>query len=132
MPTSPKYADQNVVFEALGRQVLDNAWDGYNCCLFAYGQTGAGKSYSMVGQKNLLNATTNLNCINWQIGYGPNVGIVPISCATIFERIRDRTTEEKSYQVQFSMIEIYNEKVQDLLVDPQSRPKGGLQVREHK
>ena len=48
VPTSPKYADQNVVFEALGRQVLDNAWDGYNCCLFAYGQTGAGKSYSMV------------------------------------------------------------------------------------
>ena len=57
---------------------------------------------------------------------------MPISCATIFERIRDRTTEEKSYQVQFSMLEIYNEKVQDLLVDPQSRPKGGLSVREHK
>ena len=48
VPTSPKYADQNVVFEALGKQVLDNAWEGYNCCLFAYGQTGSGKSYSMV------------------------------------------------------------------------------------
>ena len=48
VPTGPKYADQNVVYEALGKQVLDNAWDGYNCCLFAYGQTGSGKSYSMV------------------------------------------------------------------------------------
>ena len=48
VPTSPKYADQNVVYEALGKQVLDNAWEGYNCCLFAYGQTGSGKSYSMV------------------------------------------------------------------------------------
>jgi len=36
------------VYEALGKTVLDNAWSGYNCCLFAYGQTGAGKSYSMV------------------------------------------------------------------------------------
>ena len=52
VPTSPKYADQNVVYEALGRQVLDNAWEGYNCCLFAYGQTGAGKSYSMVSKLN--------------------------------------------------------------------------------
>ena len=48
VPTSPKYADQNIVFNALGKQVLDNAWDGYNTCLFAYGQTGSGKSYSMV------------------------------------------------------------------------------------
>ena len=37
IPTNPKYADQNVVFEALGKQVLDNAWQGFNCCLFAYG-----------------------------------------------------------------------------------------------
>ena len=50
VPTSPKYADQNVVYEALGKQVLDNAWEGYNCCLFAYGQTGSGKSYSMVSK----------------------------------------------------------------------------------
>ena len=54
VPTSPKYADQNVVYEALGKQVLDNAWEGYNCCLFAYGQTGSGKSYSMVSPPLLL------------------------------------------------------------------------------
>ena len=42
------YADQQIVYEALGKQVLDNAWEGYHCCLFAYGQTGSGKSYSMV------------------------------------------------------------------------------------
>jgi kinesin family member 13 len=44
-----KYADQQIVFEAVGKEILNNAWDGYHCCLFAYGQTGAGKSYSMVG-----------------------------------------------------------------------------------
>ncbi len=48
VPTSNKYADQRIVYNALGKQVLDNAWEGYHCCLFAYGQTGSGKSYSMV------------------------------------------------------------------------------------
>lgn len=66
------------------------------------------------------------------IGYGPNVGIVPISCAQIFERVRNLTNDTKSYQVQLSILEIYNEKVQDLLIDPGRRPKGGLKVREHK
>jgi hypothetical protein len=57
-----------MVYEALGKQVLDNAWEGYHCCLFAYGQTGSGKSYSMVG-------------------YGENKGIVPISMDVLFQRI---------------------------------------------
>lgn len=48
--TNDRYADQEHVYQALGKQVLDNAWEGYHCCLFAYGQTGAGKSYSMVSQ----------------------------------------------------------------------------------
>ena len=48
MGTSKKYDDQVTVYNALGKQVLDNAWEGYHCCLFAYGQTGSGKSYSMV------------------------------------------------------------------------------------
>lgn len=37
VPTSDKYDDQQKVYNALGKQVLDNAWDGYHCCLFAYG-----------------------------------------------------------------------------------------------
>lgn len=44
-----KYADQQHVFSQVGEEILTNAWQGYHCCLFAYGQTGAGKSYSMVG-----------------------------------------------------------------------------------
>ena len=63
------YADQQIVYEALGKEVLDNAWLGFHCCLFAYGQTGSGKSYSMVG-------------------YGNNKGIVPLACDEIFKRIQ--------------------------------------------
>ena len=32
-----QYADQDYVYDQLGKQVLNNAWDGYHCCLFAYG-----------------------------------------------------------------------------------------------
>ena len=111
--SSGKYADQNLVFETLGKQILDNAWEGYHCCLFAYGQTGSGKSYSMVG-------------------YGANKGIVPISCEEIFKRISENKDPSLHYEVEVSMLEIYNEKVQDLLVPINKRPPSGLKIRESK
>jgi hypothetical protein len=37
------------VFNDLGMGMLDNVWQGYNCCILAYGQTGSGKSYSIMG-----------------------------------------------------------------------------------
>ena len=112
-PISDKYADQKKIFSTVGKQVLDNAWQGYHCCLFAYGQTGSGKSYSMVG-------------------YGANKGIVPISCEEIFKTIEQNKSEDKIFEVQVSMLEIYNEKVQDLLIPPKQRPNGGLRIRESK
>lgn len=96
--------------------MLNNAFEGYNACLFAYGQTGSGKSYSIVG-------------------YGENKGIVPRACDEIFKRIktlREGSTDKIiECQVTVSMIEIYNEKVQDLFVTANKRPKEGLKVREH-
>ena len=67
-PAPAGYADQQMVYEGLGKMVLNNAYGGFNSSLFAYGQTGAGKSYSMVG-------------------YGTNKGIVPLACASLFETI---------------------------------------------
>lgn len=67
-----------------------------------------------------------------QVGYGPNKGIVPIACNEIFDRIAKLKSPTKSFEVSFSIVEIYNEKVQDLLVPTQNRPLGGLKVREHK
>ena len=39
-PNEDKFADQEHVFKCLGVELLDNAFDGYNACIFAYGQTG--------------------------------------------------------------------------------------------
>ena len=112
-PVDDKYADQTIVFNNVGKEILNNAWDGYHCCLFAYGQTGSGKSYSMVG-------------------YGANKGIVPISCNEIFTRIKENTNENRSFEVSLSMIEIYNEKIQDLFCPADERPPTGLKLRENK
>ncbi|CAD7975040.1 unnamed protein product [Amoebophrya sp. A120] len=111
--SKPVYASQQTVYDKLGVTVLNNAWEGYHCCLFAYGQTGAGKSYSMVG-------------------YGANKGIVPLACDEIFQRIDKNKDKNLEYDVVVSMLEIYNEKVQDLLIHPNKRPVGGLEIRESK
>jgi hypothetical protein len=66
------------------------------------------------------------------VGYGANKGIVPISCDEIFRRIRESESNDKTYEVSVSMLEIYNEKVQDLLCPPNKRPSGGLKIRESK
>ncbi|XP_071088999.1 kinesin-like protein KIF28 isoform X1 [Haliotis cracherodii] len=104
------YASQRNVFGDLGQGVLDNAFEGYNCSLFAYGQTGSGKSYSMVG-------------------YGANKGIVPITCDELFKTMDANTDPNKRFEVTFSMLEIYNEQVRDLL--SKDNPKGGLTVRQN-
>ncbi|KAI7905643.1 uncharacterized protein BX663DRAFT_500459 [Cokeromyces recurvatus] len=107
--SDPHYADQNTVYNDLGEDLLNHAFDGYNCCIFAYGQTGAGKSYSMMG-------------------YGDDKGITPKTCCELFNRITDNTDPNLTYRVEVSYIEIYNEKVRDLL-NPKN--KGNLKVREH-
>ncbi|KAG1122102.1 hypothetical protein G6F42_011795 [Rhizopus arrhizus] len=104
-----EYADQERVYNDLGRELLDHAFNGYNCCIFAYGQTGSGKSYSMMG-------------------YGEDKGIIPRTCSELFDRIRSTKTDTLDFQVEVSYIEIYNEKVRDLL---NPRNKSNLKVREH-
>jgi len=66
------------------------------------------------------------------IGYGANKGIVPLACSEIFERISKNTDKDKTYEVTALMCEIYNEKVQDLMIPVQKRPGNGLKVRESK
>jgi hypothetical protein len=56
------------------------------------------------------------------IGYDNNKGIVPIACNEIFSRIKSMQTNKIQYEVSFSIVEIYNEKVQDLMVTANNRP----------
>ncbi|XP_056299566.1 kinesin-like protein KIF13A isoform X6 [Pseudoliparis swirei] len=107
----PKYAGQEVVFKCLGEGILENAFQGYNACIFAYGQTGSGKSFSMMGN-------------------GEQPGLIPRLCCSLFERIHEEENEGHTFKVEVSFMEIYNEKVRDLL-DPKGS-RHSLKVREHK
>ncbi|SPO31377.1 probable Kinesin-3 motor protein [Ustilago trichophora] len=103
--------EQNTLFQYIGVELLEHAFNGFNTCVFAYGQTGSGKSHSMVG-------------------YAEAKGLIPLTCSRLFDDIRDKTAADENLKisVEVSYIEIYNEKVRDLL-NPKN--KGNLKVREH-
>merc|ERR1711874_88660 len=58
-----EFATQKDVYKDIGEEMLLHSFDGYNVCIFAYGQTGAGKSYSMMGkQEEGQEGTIPLSC----------------------------------------------------------------------
>ncbi|RDW92397.1 kinesin-domain-containing protein [Coleophoma crateriformis] len=108
--SDPNYAGQDNLHDDLGKPLLENAFGGYNNCIFAYGQTGSGKSYSMMG-------------------YGAEHGVIPKICQEMFVRIGEMQKDKNlKCTVEVSYLEIYNERVRDLL-NPST--KGNLKVREH-
>ncbi|XP_035826155.1 kinesin-like protein KIN-14D [Aplysia californica] len=75
--------------------IITSCVDGYNVCLLAYGQTGSGKTFTMMGPEN-----------------NPGINIRAI---TELLKVCSERTETKKYKLKISMVEIYNETVQDLL-----------------
>ncbi|KNC32212.1 hypothetical protein FF38_11286 [Lucilia cuprina] len=110
-PKDPDFSTQAMVYKDIGEEMLQHSFDGYNVCIFAYGQTGAGKSYTMMGKQE-----------------EHQEGIIPMICKDLFNRIRSTETGELKYSVEVSYMEIYCERVRDLL-NPKN--KGNLRVREH-
>ncbi|KAL9914671.1 kinesin family member unc-104 isoform 2-T2 [Glossina fuscipes fuscipes] len=110
-PKDPDFSTQAMVYRDIGEEMLQHSFDGYNVCIFAYGQTGAGKSYTMMGKQE-----------------EHQEGIIPMICKDLFCRIRETESDELKYSVEVSYMEIYCERVRDLL-NPKN--KGNLRVREH-
>ena len=99
------------MYNCIGLDIINNAFNGYNSCIFAYGQTGSGKSYSMTGTID-------------------NKGLIPRICEGLCENIKTNEVNNSLVKIEVSYMEIYNEKVLDLL-DPRGT-KNNLKVREHK
>ncbi|XP_064164062.1 stAR-related lipid transfer protein 9 [Anguilla rostrata] len=111
-PEASHYASQEEVFQDLGVSVLAGASEGYNVCLFAYGQTGSGKTYTMIGTP-------------------ASIGLTPRICQGLF-RTEDGSAEGQSpCRVEVSFLEIYNERVRDLLRRSEEKKPSPLRVREH-
>ncbi|KAM9345455.1 kinesin-like protein KIF16B [Symphorus nematophorus] len=105
---------QERIFCDLGSDVLKAAFEGFNACVFAYGQTGSGKSYTMMGDTD-------------------DKGLIPRICEDLFCKIAQRRKSDAvSFCTEVSYLEIYNERVQDLLRKKTAHTDGGgLRVREH-
>ncbi|KAL9232380.1 hypothetical protein vseg_007499 [Gypsophila vaccaria] len=93
----PDTAQKDVFVEI--SQLVQSALDGYKVCIFAYGQTGSGKTFTMMGKP----------------GISEMKGLIPRSLEQIFATRQSLQSQGWKYELQVSMLEIYNETIRDLL-----------------
>jgi len=104
---------QREVYDEVAFPLVQSVMSGYNGTIFAYGQTGCGKTFSMEGLRN-----------------PPEMrGIIPNAFDHVFDSINENTVPDRRYLVTAAYIEIYNEDVRDLLGPD---PKAKLDVKESK
>ncbi|RDB21393.1 Kinesin-like protein bimC [Hypsizygus marmoreus] len=107
-------ADQSMIYHEVVSPMLEEVLMGYNCTLFAYGQTGTGKTYTMQGD---LNPTPLGNP-------SANAGMIPRVLFRLFHQLE---RSKSDYSVKVSFIELYNEELRDLLANDLSAPMGTTQ-----
>ena len=115
----PMETTQREVYDQVAFPIVDSIFQGYNGTVFAYGQTGCGKTFTMMG-----------------IVTDPNLkGIIPNAFSHIFGFIKTEG-ESKKFFLRCSFVEIYNEEVRDLLgknnrkLDIREDPKKGTFLRD--
>ncbi|EXJ75949.1 kinesin family member 11 [Cladophialophora psammophila CBS 110553] len=94
-------ADQAIIFDDVVAPILNEMLTGYNCTIFAYGQTGTGKTYTMSGDM-----TDTLGLLS------DAAGIIPRVLYSLFQKLE---ADEVECSVKCSFIELYNEELRDLL-----------------
>ncbi|KAJ7219317.1 P-loop containing nucleoside triphosphate hydrolase protein [Mycena pura] len=107
-------ADQAMIYHEVLSPMLDEVVMGYNCTLFAYGQTGTGKTYTMQGD---LTPTPLGNP-------SANAGMIPRVLFRLFHYLESSASD---YSVKISFVELYNEELRDLLATELSPPSGSTQ-----
>ncbi|XP_072933102.1 uncharacterized protein Klp61F [Epargyreus clarus] len=104
-------AKQVEVYQEVVSPLIEEVLNGYNCTVFAYGQTGTGKTHTMVGESSSSETT-------WQ--NDPLAGIIPRALSQLFDELRISNTE---YTVRVSYLELYNEELFDLLSSSEDNSK---------
>ena len=117
----PPDSEQELIYKQTAKPILDSVLEGYNGTIFAYGQTGTGKTFTMEG----VNDPPHLK------------GIIPRCFQEVFESILSQGRENLEFLVRASYLEIYNEEIRDLLsknphnkLDLKESPDSGVYVRE--
>ncbi|KAF5315601.1 hypothetical protein D9611_004710 [Ephemerocybe angulata] len=107
-------ADQSMIYHDVVSPMLEQVLQGYNCTLFAYGQTGTGKTYTMQGD---LNPSPMGNP-------SAHAGMIPRVLFRLFHQLEKANAD---FSVKISFVELYNEELRDLLASDLSAPTGSTQ-----
>lgn len=105
-----EYAAQAEVFEVVGQPLAEEVLKGFNATIFAYGQSGTGKTFTMEGG-------------DWDgATLGDGAGLIPRAVAHMFGSLAHLPAD--SYALKVSFLEIYNEELVDLLAPGKVRSRG--------
>ncbi len=107
--TYDENTQQKLFYEESCFSIIESTLEGFNSTIFAYGQTGCGKSFTMQGP-----STTNEDMR----------GVIPNSFAHIFQSVK--ATKDVEYLIRCSYLELYNEEIKDLLCNPKNAVKCDL------
>uniref|UniRef100_A0AAV1UHT5 Kinesin motor domain-containing protein n=1 Tax=Peronospora matthiolae TaxID=2874970 RepID=A0AAV1UHT5_9STRA len=122
-------ASQNDVFKVIGAPITQACLDGYNGTIFAYGQTGSGKTFTMQGAEDVIINADATTRTSQELSLR---GLVPRVFDYLFDNV---VATDKRAHVQHtfacSFLEIYNERVYDLLDRGSAKDAAGLQLREN-
>ncbi|KAL9125820.1 MAG: hypothetical protein Q9217_005028 [Psora testacea] len=105
------YDKNHKVYDASAKRLVRRVMEGYHGTVFAYGMTGTGKTFSMQGTRD-------------------SPGVIPLAITDIFSYIRE--TPQREFLLRVSYLEIYNEKIHDLLTPPTPGGIGAPQQEEIK
>ncbi|CAH8451300.1 unnamed protein product [Schistosoma mattheei] len=107
---NPDNDSQASIYNHIGKPAVDSVKDGYNCSLFAYGMTGTGKTHTIFGSED-------------------DPGLIPRICEALLNHIKVNQNVHRKYELKISFVEIYNEKIHDLLNN--TKEQSSMRIREH-
>ncbi|KAG3085904.1 hypothetical protein PC121_g5055 [Phytophthora cactorum] len=133
-------ATQSTIYDELGVLALQTVLQGHNCSVFAYGQPGAGKTYTMMGSSGERASLADTRAYSdgsdgsdtrfpSTLSTSERRGLVPRICQGLFREVDERKHSGNPCSVLVSYVEIYDERVYDLL--SQATVKQSLKIREH-
>ncbi|KAJ2401251.1 Kinesin- motor protein, partial [Coemansia sp. RSA 2531] len=121
---------QEQIYEKVASPILEEVMQGYSCTIFAYGQTGTGKTYTMQGDLESANLeTSNGGVVKGDplasLQVSTNAGLIPRTLHNLFY-ILDKQSAD--YKVHVSYVELYNEELVDLLSSGNSGKGAGIKL----
>jgi len=119
------HGSQLAIFDSFGRELVNQSLTGYNVCVFAYGHTGTGKSYTMLGDGAVAGSSSS----------AAHAGLIPRCLRAVFQAHRQQP-QSHGHRYSCEYYEVYNEQIKDLLQPARSQrtrkvhvhPKHGVRV----